>query len=426
MGEQIRLRRSSWSISLPSLVACLLFGGLAAFFRQGYLAAVLIFLFAMGLLARLWARASIKGVSLHVSSKVRGLFPGEEMPISFAVRNDKFLPVVWLEVFCPLAQSLCMVPEEKRQPDEWEQLDLEEDGYSTELVGEKRLAFLLWYEQLEFTLRWTARRRGVYSMKGWRLRTGDGLGLAQVERRLAPEKAGQFFVYPKLVPVSPQLFLRNLWTAETGSRGVMEDPTIIRSTRDYSVTDSMKQINWRLAARGLSLTVNVYEEILPRSVHFILDGESFSGPPAHLEELEEALSVLASEVVRLSREQVRCGLSLSAGAWGEARSYFQGENPYLLLQAMACYSPMPPKWDGEEKKYAPQPSQFDEGPIFDAALRVGRFYYITYNTDNLSDSVLLSRLGRANVTVLTHQECGPHAAYETVCLSALREGGAHG
>lgn len=426
MNERVEARRSSFLVSQPALIACLLFGGLAAFFAQGYLAGVLIFFFAMGVLARLWARLSMREVTLRVSSKVRGLFPGEEMPVSFSVRNNKFLPVVWLEVFCPLAKSLCMEPEETRQPDEWEQLSLGEEGWSEQLVGEKRFSFLLWYEQAEFTLRWTARCRGVYSMKGWRLRTGDGLGLVQVERRLAPEKAGQFYVYPKLVPVSPKLFLRNLWTAETGARGVMEDPTIIRSTRDYMVTDSMKQINWRLAARGLPLTVNVYEDILPRSVHFILDGESFGGPSAHWEELEETLSILASEVVRLSREQVRCGLSLSAGAWGEGRSYFGADSPHALLQAMACYEPLPPKWDGEERKYVSQPSCFDEGAIYDAAPRVGRFYYVAYNTDTLPESALLARMGRAGVTVLTHQDCRPYGGFETVCLTTLREGGEHG
>ena len=426
MNERMEGRRSSWLISPPALIACLLFGGLAAFFKQGYLAGVLIFLFAMGALTRLWARASMKKVTLRVSSKVRGLFPGEELPVTFSVRNNKFLPVVWLEVFCPLDKSLCMTPEHTRMPDAWEQLDLEEEGWSTELVGEKRFSFLLWYEQAQFTLRWTAARRGVYSMKGWRLRTGDGLGLAQVERRLAPEQAGQFFVYPKLIPVSPKLFLRNLWTAETGARGVMEDPTIIRSTRDYMLTDSMKQINWRLAARGLPLTVNVYEDILPRSVHFILDGESFSGPPAHLEELEETLSILASEAVRLSREQVRCGLSLSAGTWGEGQSQFAAESPHALLQSMARYAPAAPKWDGESGRIVPQPSRFDREAIFAAASRIGRFYYVSYNTDTLADSTLLERLGQAKVTVLTCQECCPFGGYETVCLNALREGGEHG
>ena len=80
----------------------------------------------------------------------------------------------------------------------------------------------------------------------------------------------------------------------------MEDLTVIRSTRNYMTTDSLKHINWRLAARGLPLSVNVYEDILPKNVHFLLDGESFGGNVPHWEELEETLSILASEFVLLA------------------------------------------------------------------------------------------------------------------------------
>lgn len=425
MRDKLELTRSSVLVCLPVIGVCLLACAVAAFFGQRELAAALLFLGLMALGARLWAFASAKRISIRVSSKVRGLFPGEEADFAIEVRNDKFLPVVWLDLFCPLARNLCMVPEECRAPDEWETIGLEEEGASIELVGEKRFSSFLWYETVQFTSRWKAQRRGVYSMAGWRLRTGDGFGLTQVERPILREDVCQFAVYPKLLPVSPDSFLRSLWNADTGTRGVLEDPTIIRSTRDYMPFDSFKQINWRLSARGLPLSVNVYEEIMPRNVHFLFDGESFSGPPRHLEEMEEALSILASEVVRLNQLQVRCGLSLPQGWNCPAINQFGTESPFPLLQALAAYEPMELKWDGESKSYVPQSPVFDVAPIYDGARRVGRFYYIVYDTDCLADRELLRRLDHTQVTLLTYRDCPPYGEYETVCLCRLKEGNGH-
>ena len=426
MRDKLELTRSSWLVCLPAIGVCLLLCAIAAFFGQIPLAAALLFLALMALGARLWAFASAKRISIRVSSKLRGLFPGEEAGFDIEVRNDKFLPVVWLDLFCPLARNLCMVPEDCRKPDEWEMIGLEDEGASVELVGEKRFSSFLWYEMVRFTSHWTAQRRGVYSMEGWRLRTGDGFGLTQVERPILREDVCRFAVYPKLIPVSPELFLRSLWNADTGTRGVMEDPTIIRSTRDYMTSDSFKQINWRLSARGLPLTVNVYEDIMPKNVHFLFDGESFSGPPQHLEEMEEALSILASELVRLNQAQVRCGLSLCQGRGLPAHNQFGAESPFPLLQVLAAYEPMELKWDGESNSYVPQSPIFDSAPIYEAVRRVGRFYYIVYDTGCLSDRSLLRKLDHTRVTILTYADCPPYGEYETICLNRLKEGKNHG
>ena len=425
MKDKLELTRSSWFVCLPAILACLLLGTVAAFFRQTHLAAALIFSGLMAALARLWAFASAKRVSIRIAGKLHGLFPDEDASFDIEVHNNKFLPVVWLDLFCPLAKNLCMLPQDVREPDEWEVSTLSDENASIELVGEKRLSSLLWYERLSFSFHWTAKRRGIYSMAGWRLRTGDGFGLAQVERPIRREDVCQFAVYPRLIPVTPDLFLRNLWNADTGTRGVLEDPTVIRSTRDYMVTDSLKQINWRLCARGLPLSVNVYEDIMPKNVHFIFDGESFSGPPAYLSEMEDALSILASEMVRLNQAQVRCGLSLPRGCRTQAVNRFNAETPFPLLQSLAAYEPMEPKWDADSSHFVPQTPIFEEGPIYDAVRGVGRFYYITYDTSMLTQRSLLRRLDHTRLTILTYADTAPFGQFETVCLRQLKEGDSH-
>lgn len=424
MGNKPVFSRSSNLVALPALGIELLGGILAAFFGQWNLAAAVLFVFLLCAVARLWAVASLRHVSITVSTAIRGLFPDEEAHFDIEVHNGKFLPLIWLEVYFPLTKNLCLVPEDSRPPDHWEVPVLEETGASAELVGEKRFTFFLWYETLRFTSRWTAKRRGVYSTAPWRLRTGDGFGLAQVERPISKSDVRQFVVYPRLISVSPELFLRNLWNAESGSRGVMEDPTIIRSTRDYQSTDSLKHINWRLRARGLPLAVNVYEDILPRGVHFLLDGESFA---QHPEELEDALSILASELVVLAERQLHCGLSICRSGSGRAVNFFAAASSTEdLLCALAAYEPLPPIRDSESGELQQQDTVFDAVPLFEPSRSVGRFYYITYDTSRLPDQMLLRRLDHTCLTVLTYCEPVPFGEFETVGLCHLKGGTGRG
>lgn len=423
--NEIVFGRSSFLVSLPVVIGAPVLGALAAFFGQRPLAVVLILLFLLSGVSRLWVFAAAKGLTVSVSHPVQGLFPGEEAVVELTIHNGKLLPVVWLELFFPLDKRLCLVPEDSRKPEEWEIGELREMNASFERVGEKRVSFLLWYETLTLSTRWTAARRGVYSTEGWRLRTGDGFGLAQIQRAVAQNNPRHIAVYPKRIDVLPDLFLRNLWNADTGARGVMEDPTVIRSTRDYQVGDPVKHINWRLAARGLPLSVNVYEDILPKGVHFLFDGESFSGPGQHLTELEDALSILGSELIRLDGK-VGCGLSLCRGEGSEAVNLFAPTGLSAQLYALSAYLPAPDKWDDDHERILPQRPVFDSPAILQAAQRVGRFYYIAYDTASLADRALLRRLDPVMTTVLTYLPSRPFGAYETLCLQHLKGGPAHG
>ncbi len=412
--------RSSVIISRPVLAVSLLLCVIAAFFGQTALAAALMFVFLLALAARVWAQLSARRLDFSIKSPAGGVFPGDEVDFELTAHNGKFMPLVWLELFAPVPQSSCMLPEDGRKPDEWECPTLEEEGASLDIVGEKRFSFIMWYDTVSASMRWRAERRGIFSMNTWRLRTGDGFGLAQVELELPERDVREIAVYPKLVDVIPDMFLRNLWNSESGSRGVMEDPTVIRSTRGYMTTDSLKHINWRLAARGQPLTVNVFEDIMPKSVHFIVDGDSFAGRTPNSDELEDTLSILASLAVRLERSQVRCGLSLPAGKTSPPVNLFAAEGAQTgdLLWAMAAYDlpELPAGLDRDSMT-----PEFNEPPVYDAANSAGRFYYVAYSSDSLTERTLLRALGGGITTVLTYTEPKPDGEFETACLRRLRE-----
>ena len=422
MSPAPSFRRSSVLVSLPVLGLLLLGGVLAAFFRQERLAFVLMFVFLLAGASRAWAALAARKVSVSVSGAARGMLPGEEVRLELTVRNDKFLPLVWLELFFPLSRSLCLTPEESRKPDDWEMLGLEEMGASTQLVGEKRCSFLLWYETARLSIRWRANRRGVYSSAGWRLRTGDGFGLTQIAARRPLDPPPVFVVYPRRVEVDPGPFLRQLWSGQTGDRGYFEDVTVMKSVRPYLPGDSWKRIDWRLAARDQGLQVRQYETIRPRTVHFILDGTSFLGLSPENDELEDALSLLASLLVELDGAGVRCGLSLpqtdlspNADLSPDDRSLTAAD---LLFQLAG--------FDGDTAR-----SAFPGSLLASMQNSVGQMCLITHSRARLSCAPLLGQLDAGRLLALPYDDglapgADPLGECTVLPLNRLRGGTRHG
>ncbi len=414
--------RSSLLTSVPALGVILVLCALcAAINLRGAVAALLLaFLLAGG--ARLWSRMALHNVSMQVVAQSDGVFPGQELTFDVKLHNGKLLPLVWLELCFPLDKTLCLLPEDTRAPDELELAALREQGLSEKLVGEKRLPFCAWYETMTVSSRWSAERRGIYNTSCWSLRTGDGFGLTQVERAISASDAGEYAVYPALVPVCTDLFLRSLWNVDTGSRGMLQDTTLIRSTRSYQSGDNLKHINWRLTARSLPLTVNVYEDIQPRSIHFLLDGESFGGENAQWDALEDALSILGSELVALNEAKMNCGITLCRGTGAPIHVPGAENNLRELLRALAAYQPAQPVKDEKTNQVIRQTAVFPRERVLQSLSRVGRFYYITRDCESLTNQPLLQYLDSTVMTILTWEHCKAFGDYETVSLRTLRKG----
>lgn len=354
----------------------------------------------LAIVSRIWITYAGRKMEIKMTGEVGGLFPGQEGAFVFRIRNQKMLPVIWADLFYPLSPDQCILPENTRPALEWEKPALQEIGASEEIVGESHLYSFSWYESKTVTVRWTAKRRGIYSNLGWSLRTGDGFGLGQSEQKLGREYQRKLAVFPAQIPVNSDLLIKNVWNSDTGTRGILEDHTVIRSVRDYLPGDNMKHINWRLAARGLPLSVNVYEEILPQNTFFIFDGESFSGPSPHEEEMELAMSILGSAAVSLGERNIRCGLSMSSGIYEDIYRntpvYTETED---VLWALAAYKPAESVKD-ESNSVIRQMPVFDPVFIQREAQSAGRCYYICYDPDS-ADRGLIQSLGEGKAVVLS-------------------------
>ncbi len=416
MASRHSLERSSLLVSLPVIavsgIACLV----TAFYGVETLSVYLLVIFLFSFASRLWAAFSSSCMEASLDLSSRGVFPGENVEIELRVRNGKFLPVAWLDLYMPIPRREALVPKDTRPTESWERSGLEAIGASTRIVGTRRLGRMLWYEEAVYSISMEARCRGVCTLDDWRLSTGDGFGLSESDIRLA--KGTAIAVYPQILDVDASPFLRNLWNSSTGSRGVMEDFTVIRSTRDYQAGDSVRNINWRLLARALPLTVNIYEEILPKSIHMIFDGESYS---EHKDEMEKALSVIASELLVLRDHDVRAVLSLPEGRYGGACTV--RDDLAEALFHLSSYEPLEDRFDYNEVKRIIQVSKFDVPSILASATECGHFFHFTYDAAVLSSKDILSSLGEEKVTVVSSVNTPAEGEYSHICLDDIVRGG---
>ncbi|MCQ2552554.1 MAG: DUF58 domain-containing protein [Clostridia bacterium] len=369
---------ASWPFICINFVASVLF----AYFGIELVAALFMLLFFIGLVAFLWSLGSTKNLLCDFRYSSYGLFPGDTLYIDVKLNNKKFLPVLWVKV-----NDLCSK-------------EFTVDG-------------LLWYEETTIRREWTADKRGIKHLEDRSVVTGDGFGLRQnyLKDNISGPKA--IAIYPRRVNVNPKIFMKNLWNADTGRNGVMEDVTVIKQERPYLPTDPAKRINFRLAARNLPLSVNLYEEIMPRGVHFIFDGESFAGDD---EALEEALSILASLLVELERLGYASSMSICEGKNNRAVCYGPSDPVDAMLYSLAEYENFDTERN-DDGSIKIQDSIFDASSILALSGKVGRFYYICKDFVSAARCRMLNGFDN-NLTLLTYEE-GGEQWIESIALRTL-------
>lgn len=274
---------------------------LAWWVRADAVAVLLLTVSAVGLVSRLWGMHALKRVETELRAERETLSVGQSIRLHYSVTNNKALPLIWLELCQDVPRRDCVTPGEG-----FERLRFSEEEAAftgRDEVYLRRFSFLTAFKKIEWDCLWTGQRRGVYRPGKLLLRSGDGFGLTQTVGETVGFGEKLLVVWPRIVPVKTQAFLRNIWTGRTGRAGWVEDPSVLRGERAYQPGDPWKRIDWRSAARTDELYVRQYETLQPMSVLFILDSASLDDP-------EEGISLTASLIRHLSLEGIRCGLAL--------------------------------------------------------------------------------------------------------------------
>ena len=397
---------SSVLVSLPCLFAFFVFIVMAGVFGQTVIVGFCLFVFLTGGFSRLWGVLSVRKVTVDICACSAHMFVGDSINVSFGVQNEKILPLIWLELLMPTPRNRCLMPD-----GDFEVLTVtpqEEESVGGDTVLKKRFAFIMGGETLTHSCPWSAKRRGIYRADALILRSGDGFGLTQSQTVTFPEKAPVFVIYPRIVPVDITPFLSAQWDGTGGERGFVDDLTVMRGMKKYETGDSWKRINWRMAARGQDLNVNLYETVTPKAIHFVLDGESFCNPANDDSEFEETVSLLASVLLRLTEAGVMCGLSLPRSLYMPRTDAAATKEASELMTLLANYELLSQR-DRENltepiHKAVFLPSEFEARSLMGAVQSAGRTYYIARDAKGLRGRGFPQGLDASRLTALTYHE----------------------
>ena len=399
-------------VSIPGLIAFFCFMVIASVFHQALIAGFCLFVFLICAFSRVWGAFSIRKVSVTIDTLSARMFVGDKADVYLNIQNKKLLPLIWLELLLPMPRRACILPDEGF--DETVVSIKERDLWEGGMALKKRFSFIMGRDSLELRTGWSGKRRGVYYLDRLVLRSGDGFGLTQTQTVTSPVETPIFVVYPAARPVDITHFLSTQWDSSGGNRGFMDDLTVMRGMRRYEAGDSWKRINWRMAARQQELSINLYETITPKAIHFIVDGESFCTSSGDDSEFEDTLSLLASLLLRLSDAYVLCGLSLPRSKYLPQTDITATADTEELLTALAGYDILAERDERlsiETQREVFFPSDFDYPALARAARLTGRLYYVTRDAAGLRKKGMPRDLDNSKLVLLTYLDISDEDVY---------------
>ncbi len=312
-----------------------------------------------GLASRLWGLYALRDMEASALSEREAISAGQSVTVRYTIKNNKALPLVWVELCQDVPVRGCLVPDDSFHLREFSPEEAARTGRARAYF--RRFAFVMGYSELSWDVVWTGVRRGVYRPENLVLQSGDGFGLTQTSGEVSGLKGRMLVVWPKLVPVETWPFLRHVWTGTAGRAGWSEDPTVMRGERAYQPGDPWKRIDWRTAARSDELMVRQYDTVTPLSVLFILDALS-------MEDGEEAISILASLIHTLFWSGIECGLALPATGVREPL-LLRPEDP--AVTAAGCLYALA-EFEAESAT-----ARFDERAVLSAAAETGQVWIVS-------------------------------------------------
>lgn len=412
--------KSSWFVSKLGLVTLLFFAVLSIYFHVWVIGAFFCFVCLLSFGSGMWSRLVLKKAEFEIRPVQNFCYAGESLTVQFRLRNHSFFPLVWLDIMIPTGTKPNI-----RLQDQEEFAWFLVKGKEEEQTGiRQRFAWLLWQQELGWEEQFSTCRRGVVELDGAGLQAGDGFGLSAKETWKSFAVPYQLFIYPKLVPVRVQPFLKITQEAVARNQGQTEDLTILKSIRPYQPGDSAKRINWRLLASGGGMQVNVYETVMPGCAAFILDLESFlyeeirkasdnseyTVTRLRETELEEMISFMASSMTAVDRQGIRTALMIPAYEEREAVMLLPDDDGIDLQRCMEQFSRI--DYHGKEVRFP-----YEE--FWQCSHKLGNIYLCSWSEETASLRILAEELGRSRVRYLVMESQDSSGEWDCLHISDL-------
>ena len=261
------------------------------------LTAAAVSLFVVIATSGLWSRLSLFGLHYRRHFSETRAFLGETIDLTLEVRNQKFLPLTWLDVLDIFSPTL--------------PLDRGEVVINrASNLGEFRTYWMPGaYQRLtrHFTIQ--CEQRGYHAYGPATISTGDGFGL--FGRKALASKQDRIIVYPRLYSVAEMRLPAKNPFGELGSKlQLFEDPLRTVGIREWQSGDTLRRVHWKATARYQHMLSRVYEPSEEPQVLILLNVATL---PRHwhgsIPELQErAISVASSLAAYCTELRLPVGL----------------------------------------------------------------------------------------------------------------------
>lgn len=257
-------------------------------------AMLVFFLLFMVESARFWSRYALKRLNPSITLFPQRLFAGEEMKLKLSWHNNKLLPAMidWKQPLPPSLTPLSNEPDDKQLSS----------------------SFLIkWFETFEETFHLRAIHRGVYILPPLEINSRDGLNLFSSQVHWTHGEL--ILVYPKLISL-PEFHLNpaDFIGSKPDRRPVLPDPIRISGLREYTADMPSRLIHWKASAQKGQLFAKILEPSADLQLCIAVDVTCFY--PEHLEEFENALSVVSTLVSWSEEQRIPLGLTINAERQG--------------------------------------------------------------------------------------------------------------
>jgi uncharacterized protein (DUF58 family) len=208
--------------------------------------AVALILFVVAAAGWLWNELTLFGLHYQRHFSERRAFLGETIELTLEVRNQKFLPLTWLQITDVFPASLPM-----------------DQGQVVVNPATNQGEYLtFWmpgaFQRLKRHFTFHCTERGYHAFGPITIRTGDGFGL--FSRRAKRNNREHLIVYPRIYSVAEmRLPAKNPFGDRRAEQRIFEDPMRTRGIREWQPNDGLRRVHWKATARHQQMLSRIYE-----------------------------------------------------------------------------------------------------------------------------------------------------------------------
>jgi uncharacterized protein (DUF58 family) len=294
---------------------------------------VALILFVVAAAGWLWNELTLFGLHYQRHFSERRAFLGETIELTLEVRNQKFLPLTWLQITDVFPASLPM-----------------DQGQVVVNPATNQGEYLtFWmpgaFQRLKRHFTFHCTERGYHAFGPITIRTGDGFGL--FARRAKRHNCEHLIVYPRIYSVAEmRLPAKNPFGDRRAEQRIFEDPMRTRGIREWQPNDGLRRVHWKATARHQQMLSRIYEPSEDPQILIFLNVSTMRRPWQGIipELVERAISVAGSLAAMCVELRLPVGLITNGFLPGSDQTtrLLPGRSPDQLVRILELLAAVTP------------------------------------------------------------------------------------